>query len=203
MAEIDGFILAGGASSRMGRDKARLLLGGQTLIERVAASLASITERVSVVSSRHDAFGCGLPVIADVHEGRGALGGLHAALAHSRADWVAIVSCDTPFVTAELFRALASRLDESSDAVAPVQPDARPQPLCALYRRRVCLQVTERLLCEGELRPRVLLQRVRTRWVPFEELAALEGAGLFFTNVNTPEDYEAACRRFDEGRTRI
>ena len=195
MNDIEGFILAGGLSSRMGEDKSRLRLCGRTFVEIAAGALASVSSRVSVVGSRPGVESHGLRVVPDIHEGLGALGGLHAALAACATPWAAVVSCDLPFVTAELFERLASVRDKDADAVAPVQEDGRPQPLCALYAVARCLDATERFIRAGELRPRVLLQEVRTRWVQFDELSDLEGSDLFFSNVNTPDDYEEAQRR--------
>lgn len=179
----------------MGEDKSRLRLGRRTFVEIAAGALASVSDRVSVVGSREGIESHGLAVVRDVHEGLGALGGLHAALAACRTKWAAVVSCDLPFVTAGLFERLAALRDDDVDAVAPVQEDGRPQPLCALYDAARCREVAERLIGAGELRPRALLRTVRTRWVGFEELSDLEGARLFFANVNTPEDYEEAKRR--------
>ncbi|HEV3467842.1 MAG TPA: molybdenum cofactor guanylyltransferase [Pyrinomonadaceae bacterium] len=193
-SDLEGFILAGGASSRMGADKAHLRLGGATLVGRAAAALGGVAARVSVVSSKPDAGLFGLPVVPDLFAGRGALGGLHAALSQAAAGWAAILSCDLPFATAALFERLASLRAPHTDAVAPLQPDGRPQPLCALYARAACLPVTEQLLAADELRPRALLSRVRTRWVPFAELADLENSEHFFRNVNTPEDFAEAQR---------
>lgn len=194
MDDIEGFILTGGASTRMGRDKATLRLGGASFVERVAAALGPVCREVFVVSSRHGAELRGLRVVSDLYESRGALGGLHAALAHGGARWAAVVSCDLPFVSAELLGHLSSFRGDDVDAVAPTQPDGRVQPLCAFYRREVCRDIARRMLDEGELRPRLLLERVRTRLVGFEELAALRGSRSFFENVNTPEDYERARR---------
>jgi molybdopterin-guanine dinucleotide biosynthesis protein A len=193
--DIEGFILAGGLSSRMGEDKSLLRLGGRTFVEIAAGALAPISSKVSVVGSRPGVEAHGLAVVRDVHEGLGALGGLHAALDACRAPWAAVVSCDLPFVTAELFERLASLRGAGSDAVAPLQDDGRPQPLCALYAAARCLEEAERLIRAGELRPRALLRNVRTRWVPFAELSDLEGSQRFFDNVNTPADYERAVSR--------
>jgi molybdopterin-guanine dinucleotide biosynthesis protein A len=201
MTDIEGFILVGGASSRMGEDKSRLRLGGRTFVERAVEALRPVACGVSLVGSRPGAGAHGLRVVADVYEGLGALGGLHAALAACRASWAAVVSCDLPFVTGELFARLASLRAHASDAVlsadaweavAPLQEDGRPQPLCALFAAAECRAVAEELIGVGELRPRMLLRRVRTRWVEFAELSDLEGSPLFFRNVNTPSDYEGA-----------
>ncbi|MCA1564805.1 MAG: molybdenum cofactor guanylyltransferase [Acidobacteria bacterium] len=192
MFDAEGFILAGGASSRMGVDKARLTLGGRTFTQRIVAALGAITRGCSVVSARPGSVELNLPVVEDVYRDCGALGGLHAALSACRAPWAAVVSCDLPFVTGELFARLRDLRTEDADAVVPRQPDGRPQPLCALYSPARCLELAARLLREGERRPRVLLQAARTRWVAPAELADLPDAELFFLNVNTPEDYERA-----------
>ncbi|HEX8070805.1 MAG TPA: molybdenum cofactor guanylyltransferase [Pyrinomonadaceae bacterium] len=198
MLEVEGFILAGGASRRMGRDKARLRLGGETFVARAARALAALTPCVRLVSARPDAAEFGLPVVADVYRDCGALGGLHAALAACRAPWAAVVSCDLPFVTGAYWLRLAVFAEadapdaDAPDAVVPFQPDGRAQPLCALYARAACLPAVERMLRAGELRPRRLLEQVRARRVAPAELRALPEAARLFTNVNTPEEYEAA-----------
>jgi molybdopterin-guanine dinucleotide biosynthesis protein A len=192
MPDVEGFILAGGESSRMGTDKSRLMLEGRTFIERIAGALRAIAPEISLVSARAQDFGASWPVIADIHHGCGALGGIHAALSVCRAPWAAIVSCDLPFVTGELFRRLKDFSDKDTDAVAPRQSDGRPQPLCALYSPARCLELVEQFIRLDERRPRILLRQVRTRWVAPTELADLPDAALFFMNVNTPEDYEHA-----------
>lgn len=192
--DIEGFILAGGLSSRMGEDKSRLRLGGRTFVELAAGALGGVARALSVVGSRPDLETHGLPVVPDVHEGLGAMGGLHAALDACTTRWAAVVSCDLPFVTGGLFARLASLRGEGWEAVAPLQDDGRPQPLCALYAAGECLVAADELIRAGELRPRALLGRVRTRWVAFDELSDLEGARLFFANVNTPADYEEAVK---------
>ena len=199
MREIEGFILAGGASSRMGSDKAALRLGEETFVARVASALSGVAGRVSLVSSRHEPGSFGLPLVRDFFDGAGALGGLHAALLCAQSPWAAVVSCDLPFVTAELLRRLAS-LAGGFDAVAPLQKDGRLQPLCALYARRPCLEACEGLLGGGEFRPRALLGRVKARLVGFDEISDLAGSELFFRNVNTPDDYAEALRAHEATR---
>jgi molybdopterin-guanine dinucleotide biosynthesis protein A len=191
MQSLEGFILAGGASSRMGTDKSQLVLGGQTFVERVATALSSVTNAITVVGKRHANIQSSLRTVSDIYEQWGALGGLHAALSACRADWAVVVACDLPFVTGELLARLAS-LCADLDVVVPVQRDGRPQPLCAIYRVGPCLKIAEKLIQSGEHRPIALLQSGRTRWVAFEELADLDGANRFFDNMNTPGDYARA-----------
>jgi molybdopterin-guanine dinucleotide biosynthesis protein A len=192
MQDVEGFILVGGASSRMGEDKARLTLGGLSFVERIRAALAALTESVTLVgSAERCAAWPRLSSVPDFYVEWGALGGLHAAVDACRAEWAVVVACDLPFVTRELFLRLAS-LRENFDAVVPVQRDGRWQPLCALYRASDTSALAAELIAAGERRPRALLDRLRTRRVAFDELSGLRGADHFFTNVNTPADYARA-----------
>jgi molybdopterin-guanine dinucleotide biosynthesis protein A len=105
-----------------------------------------------------------------------------------------IVACDLPFVTSSLFTRLAGSR-EDNEAIAPVQKDEIPQPLCSLYRVDPCLRVAEQLIKSGERKPVALLQSVRTRWISYSELGDLDGADSFFDNINTPEDFARANKK--------
>jgi molybdopterin-guanine dinucleotide biosynthesis protein A len=194
MDSIAGFILAGGASSRMGTDKSRLLLQGSTMTERIAAAISHVT--CSVVLVGGDAQDLGLQSARDVYERWGALGGIHAALSACYAEWALISACDLPFVSPALFTRLLS-LREGFEAVVPIQLDGFRQPLCALYRVSPCLERSRALIESGERRPVALLDSINTRWVHFDELSDLSGSERFFDNINTPEDY---LRATDETR---
>ena len=190
MNELQAFILAGGASSRMGTDKSQLPLDGQTFTERIAETLLKLTDSVFVVGRQAES---GLPCVPDVYAQWGALGGLHAALTACKREWAIVVACDLPFVTAELFSFLAEkRVDH--EAVVPIQEDGRPQPLAALYRVDPCLRRATELIEAGRRRPLDLLEAVKTRWVSFAEIRNLDQAERFFVNINTPSDYYEATR---------
>src|SRR5712692_4367127 len=154
MLDVEGFILVGGASSRMGADKSQLVFDGQTTIELIAEALRSLTTQVRLVGSRDESIKNAFPNLPDLHPSWGPLGGIHTALNACKAEWAAIVACDLPLVTGELFNRLSKFIDESEprtcDAVVPIQIDARPQPLCALYRKDACLVATEQLIANGE-----------------------------------------------------
>jgi molybdopterin-guanine dinucleotide biosynthesis protein A len=196
MNQTESFILAGGASSRMGTDKSRLTIEGQSFIERIAETLLEITSKVSVVG--HDSDDLRLDSIPDIYPKWGALGGVQTALSSCRADWALVVACDLPFVTPELCKRLLT-LRETYDAVVPVQQDSRPQPLCALYKVNPCLAQAIQLIESGRRRPLDLLERVNTRWVQFSEVQDLRSADKFFVNINTPEDYYEISRTRVEG----
>ena len=202
MFDVEGFILVGGQSSRMGSDKSQLLFGARTAVEHIAAALHALTPTVRLVGSRgeHPDFA----VIPDTFERWGALGGIHAALGAGTSEWAVIAACDLPLVTPALFARLwqfALQDGETFDAIVPIQPDKRPQPLCAIYRRQSCLAAATSLIGLDEHKPRALLASVRTRWVNFGEISDLPGAQDFFLNVNTRNDYEHAIHILAESKT--
>ena len=185
----------------MGTDKSRLLIAGQSFVCRIATQLSSFTPLVTIVGNLPDDLDLNLPSTPDVYKEWGALGGVHAALSACRSEWAAIVACDLPFVTAELFHRLAGLRDEF-EAVAPVQNDGRRQPLCALYRTAPSLLSAEALIKTGERKPVALLQSVHTRWVPFGALEDLAGAADFFDNINTPQDYARVSQKGEQDKNR-
>jgi molybdopterin-guanine dinucleotide biosynthesis protein A len=196
METVEGFILIGGQSSRMGTNKALLKVEGQTLVSHVAGALRGVTSAISLVGGGTADHWPDLKKVPDVYDRWGALGGLHAALSAATADWAFVIACDLPFVTASLL-AFLSDARAGFDAVAPIQRDDIPQPLCALYRITPCMERASKLIDSGERRPIALLQSVRTRWVNFSEIANLEDADRFFVNINTPEDFARASAKGD------
>lgn len=200
---FDGFVLVGGASSRMGRDKARLVIGGRKLFERSVEVLSKVcSERVTLVGKLTSDLECDLPVVGDIGVDwlphlRAPIIGLFTALTVAKTPWIAVLACDLPFVSAELITRLASYCSGGLDAIVPVQQDERPQPLCAFYQRERCLPVVETMIGRGDLKMQELIPRVRTRLVSFDEIADLNGSADLFLNVNDPNDYEAAATKAD------
>jgi molybdenum cofactor guanylyltransferase len=195
--ELEAFILIGGRSSRFGRDKALFQIDGVTLAERTANTIAAALSPKEIYFAARDEkqFAAGglpknIPLIYDQYKDRGAYSGLHSALSNARTEWVLVLACDYPLVSAGLLKFLAGLIDEAFDAIVPVQPDGRAQPLCAFYRAAPCLKVIGNFLQTEEKLPplRTVFEKVRTRVVEFEEIAHLPGAERFFLNLNTPED---------------
>ena len=202
--KIEGFILAGGKSSRMGEPKAEMLLGGLSFIDRVVASLSAIAdENVFVVGGPMGAAH-GLHVFEDIastidRETRGgAIVGLRTALSVARSDWIGLLACNMPFVSREFLKKLYAIDRTGFDAVVPVQQDGTLQPLCALYRCETCLPAAVEVMKGGDRSMRSLLKKVRTRFVAFDEFAKLENANRLFFNVNSPEDYRTAKEMFQK-----
>lgn len=134
-AELSGFVLAGGRSSRMGTDKAALLLNGRTLLQHAIEIVESVTRGpVSILGSRQ-LYGVYGRVIEDLYPGCGPLAGIHAALAQSRTGFNLIIAVDTPFLSHQLLSYMAARAVESGAVVTVPEIAGFTQPLCAVYSR--------------------------------------------------------------------
>lgn len=188
LGSVDGAVLTGGASTRMGRDKARVLLGGVPCATRVARVLASLCGEVLLVggSPPVDAPGRRVP---DPEGPVCALRGLAAALEASRAPQVLVVATDLPLVTSELLLALVAWPE--ADAVVPRSSEG-PHPLCALYRRDAVLDVARERLAAGRLEVQGMLDAVDTGWLGPDDLARVDPRGLALSNLNSPEDLARA-----------
>ncbi len=170
-----GFILAGGLSRRMGRDKALLAFRGTTLLEHVAARAAAVVQPVTIVGPPERYLHFGYPVIADRHAGAGPLAGIEAALSSCSSGRALILACDMPDVPLHLLRSLVG---EPGDCVIPRTGDGRLNPLCAVWSTTL-LPAVQQALAEGRLKVLDCLKDVDVKEVSWP---ALE-------NANTPEEW--------------
>jgi len=134
-AEVSGYVLAGGRSSRMGEDKALLRLGGVPLVQHAVRKLERIAGHVSVLSSRAELAGFA-PLVPDLRESCGPLGGMEAAFADARTPWVLVMPVDMPFVPAALLVSWTQKVVSQRVArVAMFRADNVIHPaLCLLHR---------------------------------------------------------------------
>ena len=166
---VAGFVLAGGRSSRMGRDKALLQWNGATLLEHVSAIVREAVGNVTVI---------GRDAVPDLIPNQGPLGGLLTALSSTEAERVLIVACDMPNLTPELLRGIASG---KADAVV-ADTDGRLHPLCASYHRGLLPQVRA-AVDRGALRMHDFLSQIHVQ--------RLSADAKLLKNLNTPEDLPA------------
>ena len=196
---IDGYILTGGASRRMGRDKATIDIDGLSMAERIAANLGPVVRKLYTVG---DVEIGGLESIPDntgfEQKVKSSLAGLVSALRHARTEWIFVVACDMPFVTAEFFQFLAATIGHGKSAVVPTDVDGRIQPTCSLYRAADCLAKAETALANDRHSLRKLLAEIEMQVVPFERVSGLSGSARLFVNVNTPEDLAEAKQLIQE-----
>lgn len=188
----EGFVLAGGRSSRMGMKKWSLALGKETLLERSVLLLQSLGLQVSVVlSDASEGLPMEIPTLVDRIHNAGPLGGVFTALSASRSADNYFLPCDAPFVTRELFGALAAS-GKNYDVVAPVDRQGRVHPLAARYSIR-CLPFIERYLSSGKRKVEEFLASSEAS-VHFLRISDFNWPDEILLNVNRPEDWEEAQR---------
>jgi molybdenum cofactor guanylyltransferase len=180
---FEGFVLTGGRSSRMGRDKALLPVDRSTLVEQVAARVRAAAGSVTLIGAPERYTGLGLPVAADLIEGCGPLGGVYTALKISSAAWNLIVACDMPAVSMGFLAQLLEGAQEAdADCFAPKTASGL-HPLCAVYHCRA-LAAVEYAINHKSFKMHDLLDSLRTVSWPVADASLLE-------NVNTPIEWSS------------
>ena len=177
--EVSGIILAGGQSSRMGRDKALLTLGGRSLAEIQADKLRSLgLDDIMLSGSGHSVPG--VRTVPDEQPGQGPLGGLQACLRAARRPACLVLSVDVPLLPAEL---LAELIGAHTGGVTALRRGDAVEPLIAVYDSSL-YETCGELLQTGRRAVRGLLERCSVRDFVFT------GDELLLLNCNTPEDFE-------------
>ncbi len=185
--EVTLAVIAGGRGERLGGvAKGLLEVEGRPVLERLL-DLGRLVGDVLLVANDPAPYArFHLRAVADVVRGRGAPGGVHAALEGARTEWVLAVACDMPFVTGAAVRRLLAERGPEVDAVC-FTVGGRVEPLLALYRKALAGPWGEALGAE-EPSLRSLLSRCRARLLPEEALRAVDAELRSVVSVNTPED---------------
>ena len=198
---VRGYVLAGGASSRFGTDKALAEFQGQTMLARTAKLLSTAISNVKIVSPTAKLPDAAYKTIPDRWPGEGPLGGILTALLDAQSEtntnaWCLIVSCDMPFLTAEWLRFLPERAVQS-EAEAIVPKSAKGwEPLCACWR----VSAAEIVLPSFEAGTRKITEALNALHVEVldeKDWKRFDSDGRLFWNMNTPADYEEAMRMLE------
>ena len=186
-------IQAGGASSRMGEDKALKPFLGRPLIQRVIERLSPLADEIIVTTNRPSDYGfLDVRLISDLKPGRGALGGLYTAIASASHPLVAVVACDMPFASARLIEAMSRLIIHAETDVVIAKSEEGYEPLHAVYRRETCLPAIESAINADQWKVIAWFPQVNVRVLTPEEVKAFDPDGLAFWNVNTPEEFAKA-----------
>lgn len=191
---FSGYVLAGGKSSRMGRDKAFLEIGDKTFVENAVVALKPNCSQVKIVlnkSQTHfiEKLPSNIPYIFDRFENRGALGGIHTALKDCETEFAIILAVDLPFVTSKAIEKLRqfALFSDNFSGIVPRQNDGRLQPLCAIYCVRDCLKSLEETLLNNDfVSVHAFLDTIEIKFIEAIDLS--EDGNLFF-NINQSIDY--------------
>jgi len=199
-----GYVLAGGGSTRFGRDKALVEVDGKLMLARMIELLRGAAKEGKVVAVRGKYEAFGVEIVEDRWPGEGPLGGIITALeatakSPAKCEWNLIVSCDMPFLTREWLTFLCERAAKSEAQVVLPHSGHGLEPLCACYRTRAAGAL--RAAFESGVRKVTQgLQHVATEVLDEAEWKRFDSAGRLFWNMNTQADYEEASRSFKMGR---
>ena len=216
-SSVGGYVLAGGRSTRMGRDKALLELAGRPLVQHAVLKLRRLTGEAYILGNRVE-LSTFAPLVPDLHENCGPLGGIEAALAHTQHEWIVVLPVDMPFVpTALLEDWMHSVVDQPQARIAIFTVEGLPQPALSLLHRSLLSRVSE-ALDEGRFKLYPALEAaaaglatdgsaridevlLSNNWnsetIPAALAlteAQLAARHLWFANLNTPQEFLEAER---------
>ncbi len=185
--DLSAAVLAGGRSSRMGRNKALLPLNGKPIIEHVVHAARQVAQRTLLITNQPEEFAfLGLDMHPDVIPGIGPIGGIVTALEHCPTAYCLILACDLPFMSPEILHALARHREDHHRAVV-LDVGRGPEPLCGIYARS-CLPAVHEHIRNDDYQLQALLQRLGAAVVPWQIRGGIDP----LLNINTPTDFEKA-----------
>ena len=182
----------------MGCDKAFVLYRDSTLLARALALTRSISSNVFIVGSA-EKFAAFAPIVEDIFQECGPLGGIHAGLRATSTDMNLMVAVDMPFLSAEFLQYLIEQARKAPAAMVilarenTVKGAVRWQPLCAVYRRAFA-EIAESALRAGSNKIDLLFERIRIHVIGEDDLKRAGFSSTMFRNLNTPEELEAESK---------
>jgi molybdenum cofactor guanylyltransferase len=195
---ILGYVQAGGASTRFGRDKALVGFGGRTMLAQTTGLLASVCGEVIIVAAEGQYPDVPVPLLADRWPGQGPLGGILTALQSSalrgtESIWNLIVSCDMPFLTRDWLEFLCQRAERSAAQVAVAESANGLEPLCACWKT-TSMPSVQAAFDSGVRKVSDAMKRLPMEVLDVSVWKRFDTKGRLFWNINTPADYEEAKR---------
>jgi molybdopterin-guanine dinucleotide biosynthesis protein A len=193
---MTSIILAGGKSSRLGRNKALQVIEGKSLIQWVVDHLAILTTEIIIATAHGEAIPCSSAVriktVGDIYPGKGPLGGIHSGLIASSSSWAIVVGCDTPFLSIGLLEYMTQVLADSDVALPRIGEFV--EPLCAVYSKN-CVAPIQELLEQDERQIRKLFTMVKVRYIEEDKINRFDPEHLSFFNINSQDDLDRARKR--------
>jgi molybdopterin-guanine dinucleotide biosynthesis protein A len=174
----------------MGFDKARLLLGSESMLDRQIRLLRSVCRSVAIIGPPDRFADTGIQVYEDEISGRGPLGGMHTGLRRARTEFSLFLGCDMPLMEGRFLRYLCEQaLDSHALATVPPPWDRGRYPLCAVLRRGALAKIGS-WLGSGQNQVGRFFSRFLPRTISKAEFARQGFSARIFCNLNTPEEYE-------------
>jgi molybdenum cofactor guanylyltransferase len=183
---VTAIVLCGGQSSRMGQDKASLLIGAETFLQRAIRIGRAVSDDVIVVARASQPAPPGVRVVHDPIEDLGPLAGISEGLAASRTDLNIVIACDMPLIKPAVLQRFVAAIGEHDACVAMV--DGRASVLCGVYRSRVA-PIARQMVDHGERRVTAFVDRLTTKRVDAALLRDIDPELETFFSCDTPEAY--------------
>ncbi|WP_163709039.1 molybdenum cofactor guanylyltransferase [Mangrovibacterium lignilyticum] len=183
--QIGGIILAGGKSSRMGKDKGLIEFQGKQLIQYAIGLLHPLCTEIIISTNQAAYEEFGLKTVADVYRDCGPLGGLQAALSETEFEWNVVVSCDTPFLQAELFTSLL-QMKTGFDAVIPKHAGGI-EPMAGVYHKSLAESIEAKLKAK-DFKTQKFLYESNTAF--YDATGLIQKYPRLFYNLNRPEELD-------------
>ena len=185
-------VLAGGEARRAnGQEKYFFTYEGKTFIERLIDSLYGVVDEIVIVArspiqcSRFQTIS-NITCISDIRQGKGPIGGLHAGSLAVKGDLIFVSACDMPCIDPRVVSYLFDAIG-TYDVAIPQWNEQMLEPLHAVYRRTALLSYLE---SHTSLSLRTMIQTMHARYVPVDDIRALDPDLRTFTNINKLEELE-------------
>jgi molybdopterin-guanine dinucleotide biosynthesis protein A len=190
---MTSIILAGGRSSRLGREKALQIIEGKSLIQWVVDRLAILSTEIIIATAHGETIPCSSAVriktVADIYPRKGPLVGIYSGLIASSSSRAIVVGCDMPFLSVSLLEYMTQTLADFDVALPRI--GEMVEPLCAVYSKS-CLAPIQRLLEQNELGIRRLFGMVKAKYVEEDEISRFDPEHFSFFNINSQNDLKKA-----------
>jgi molybdenum cofactor guanylyltransferase len=202
---FESYILVGGKSSRMGRDKVLLEIAGKPLLLRTLELVTPLVAGIALVGDPQLYGNFGYPILADKWPNAGPLGAIATALESARQPWTIILACDLPYLTGDWLAWLLDRTTKSTagktagESVDIFIPETAQglEPLCAVYRTS-CATAIARALDRGVRKVTHAFAGLKVEYISESEWRPFSPDGHLFRNMNSPEDYQEARAHFED-----
>lgn len=202
--KVAGYVLAGGGSTRFGRDKALVEVGGTPMLRRMIELLRRVTKEVKIVAKANEYAAFGAAMVEDRWPGEGPLGAIitsleDAARSPARPEWNLILSCDMPFLTRDWLALLGERAAKSKAQVVFPHSASGPEPLCACWQTAAAAKLRSGFE-SGVRKVTAGIALLRSEVLDEADWKRFDCEGRLFWNMNTTADYEEAQRILEAER---
>ena len=184
---VTGIILSGGENSRMGANKAFLVIDGERLIDRTVRIFKDLfCEVILVTNSPLDYLDLDVTLVTDIYPGKKALGGIYTGLFYAGCRHAFVAACDMPFLNPHFIACMMERA-RAFDIVVPEAPEGL-QPLHAIYATS-CLPNMKRLISQDKLKVTGFYKGLKCLTIPETIWNTFDPEKRMFINVNTQDDF--------------